>query len=128
MNVGTTLPKIALAFAKECMGWAECRPSKLYKPSIMGYPTSARDGRERFACDDLNSVVDAVMEWCAEHDDMGFVVHFTRRGLWTAIIQRECVIPPEPMSEEYPEGEGDLCHALMSACLEAARELKARAA
>jgi hypothetical protein len=107
----TPLAQTALDFARECLGWEDA--------DIPNGATSIfdRHGRGWLKPTDLNAVMEAARGWCDRHDHWVDLHSYWDEG-W--------------MAEVGPSGEDDgedavlpdPCHALMAACVGAARKLK----
>lgn len=112
----TALADTALAFAREILGWedAEFAPPEV---NIICVFTSTPFGM-RFEYSKLDSVACLVRHWCDEHEasfELSYYGHVP--GEWEAEVSTpvsaEQAIDPNPRI------------ALMTACLEASRNLKA---
>jgi hypothetical protein len=111
----TSLPETALAFCREVLGWKDAQ-------RLGDFEVLTENGGngpvERFAFNDLNEIMEAVYEWCAEKCDIpieirfskGVSVSFWNGGGWTAVLS----------GEKFNRKQ--LCRALMFACLQAARK------
>ena len=103
-----TLPEVALAFARECLGWEIAVPRRdgIFKGmggGITGMP---------FCYTDLNAVMEAARGWCDK----------TMSGLSLEYM------PGQQGFGAYYEGndtwDRNPCHTIMAACVAAARKLK----
>lgn len=117
-----------LDFCREVMGWerpvdrsygererdALGNPSKVWTPYIFDFYGK----RGQFHYTDLNAVMAAVREWCDANDGSVELAYYGYiPGEWEAQIG-------SPVSTETIV-HADPCQALVAACLEAARRLKA---
>ena len=120
-----TLPETALAFARECLGWADAKvlshdPDAEVPRLVL---ISARAKADTlFAVTDLRDVENTVRQWCAAQGLESAVKTGAAREPATATVTRPkaggdpvrlaAVTDPDP------------CRALMAACVEAARRLR----
>ncbi len=111
----TDLAQTALAFARECMGWSEAE--------IPNGATSVfeRHGRGRFNPTDLNAVMAAVHTWCQAHHCQWAVFGNSRHEKFEHLA---FILPFDDYWEARCENAPDASHALMAACVEAARKLR----
>ncbi len=110
----TPLAHIALDFCRECLGWEDVREDGI---GIYVYCHPERPNK-LLSFTDLNAVMDAVRGWCDENDtavEIGYYGYIP--GEWE-------VQAATPISLETIQS-GDLCQALLAACVEARRKLKA---
>lgn len=111
----TSLADIALAFARECLGWKDAKDGNALGPFVWSPPYNS--GKELWY-NSLDKILEAVRRWCDSHDAaMELAYHGFLTGEWEARVAT-------PVSVEEMV-HGDLCHALLAACVEAARKLKA---
>ncbi|QDV34950.1 hypothetical protein [Tautonia plasticadhaerens] len=107
------LADIALAFAKEVMGWENCREATLYQDAVCGHNPACNEG-QIFSYGKLDSVMAAVREWCDDAEQGLTIAYYA--GLpnapWRVVIPWEAEVMHD-----------NLCQALMAACLEAKRKL-----
>src|ERR1700733_12478975 len=107
----TALPNIALAFARECMGWKV----ELSHGSV----TRNSEGcLQHFRFNDLNVVIEAVQGFCAINDHIFVLSSIGRGGRYVGATISKCTSITSGVESDNP------CLALMSACVEAARRIK----
>jgi len=101
------LAQVALDFCRECLGWAD----------VPAYDIT--DG-VAFKFNDLNAVMAAARSWMPGKSG-SVSLHCFDGELFVAVVlsDRESGVRSEPLV--------DPCHALMAACVEAARKLRATA-
>jgi hypothetical protein len=128
----TDLPHIALAFAREVLGWERPtdrkygqrerdpfgKPSKTWTPYIFDFYGK----HPQFHYTDLNAVMEAVRGWRDQTQEaLDEYVTVTLSCASGEFIGHAFVGRGKPTTSTSL----DPCHALMSACLAAARKLKA---
>ena len=110
---------IALDFCREVLGWGDAtnvsQTGRVY-PSVCWSPSRALD----FRFTDLNAVADAVRDWCDRTDS---AVDMSYDGLIPGEWEVPVVTPASVEVAVHP----DPCQALLFACVEASRKLKAGA-
>jgi hypothetical protein len=109
----TALPQTALEFCRECLGWDDVR-----EDGIGLYVYSHAERSRLLHYGDLNTVMAAVRGWC-DQNEAGVEI-----GYYGYILGSWDVIASTPASSETHQSH-NLSHALLSACLEAHRKLKA---
>lgn len=135
----TALAQTALDFCRECLGWA--RPvdrkfaeqnlnctgdggSKAWTPYIFDYYGKLG----QFHYTDLNAVMGAVRGWVSSYGEEGDGTSVVCVELRVMAVGNYAVVSHmEHSTLARTEGTADPCHALMAACVEAARKLKAAA-
>jgi len=114
----TALAEVALAFAKDCLGWKDARLPR-QRCFGGGVLITTRNPNKYLRPDILDDVMSVVEEWTKEHR-YSASLHCFEGNAYTAIIRRE---------DEVPGIVGratnrNHCHALLSACVKAARKLR----
>jgi hypothetical protein len=107
------LSEIALAFAKECMGWKNATIGISPFAGMIG--NGHLPGSRCFNFVDLNAVMEAARAWC-----------FGIKGYLEIKLYPETVrawVTLDGTDIGCGKSDTDLCAALMQACLEAARKL-----
>ena len=121
-----TLTDTALTFARECLGWADAKvrshDPEAESPRLVVLSARAK-ADTLFAATDLKDVEATVRAWCAVHG----LEYAVRPGAGhqpaTAGVTR-----PKPAGDPARLGsvsDPDPCLALMAACVEAQRKLRA---
>jgi hypothetical protein len=120
-----TLTETALAFARECLGWADAKvlshDPDAEVPRLVVISARAK-ADTLFAITDLRDVEATARGWCAAQGLEHAVRTGTAREPATATVTR-----PRPGGEPTRLGsvtDPDPCQALMAACVEAARRLR----
>ena len=120
-----TLTETALAFARECLGWADAKvlshDPDAESPRLVVISARAK-ADTLFAVTDLRDVENTVRQWCAGHGLEHTVRTGTAREPAAATVTR-----PKPGGDPARLGtasDPDACLALMAACVEAARKLR----
>lgn len=119
----TDLAQIALEFCRECLGWEDAR--LISKRQWIGYnwqidpsdPTVS--GSALFDYTDLSAVMEAVSDWAFK---MNVFVH-----LHIAVGRYSATVSERGATSASAAAHNNACHALLAACLEANRKLKATA-
>jgi hypothetical protein len=104
----------ALAFCREVRGWKDAAGAHDVKTV---FEHLREEPSEAFQFTDLSSVLTAVRSWCDANDGaVEFSYHGYLPGEWearvTSSVSLETIVHSDP------------CHALLAACLEAARKLR----
>jgi hypothetical protein len=119
------LADIALAFAKECLGWDEVKLAPWSSESMHGYDLKAGFGCT-LAFTDLNAVMEEVRGWLSSRKLRGYLsIH---HGYCFAVHHRTPAGEIEMSSQIAIACEDNPCHALLAACVEANRKMKGEAA
>jgi hypothetical protein len=107
----TDLAQVALEFARECLGWEKAYHDAFF--GRIGEGSHPLPGTRSLDYTDLNAVISAAQKWCNR----------TMSGLTLEYM------PRQEGFGAYCEGndtwDANPCHALMAACVEASRKLKA---
>ena len=120
-----TLPETALAFARECLGWADAKvlshdPDAEVPRLVL---ISARAKADTlFAVTDLRDVEATVRGWCAANGLEHAVRTGTAREPSTATVAR--LKPGGEPVRLASVSDPDPCRALLAACVDAARRLR----
>lgn len=120
-----TLPETALAFARECLGWADAKvlshdPDAEVPRLVL---ISARAKADTlFAVTDLRDVENTVRQWCAGNGLEHAVRTGAARDPATATVAR--LKPDGDPVRLASVTDPDPARALMAACVEAARRLR----
>lgn len=120
-----TLTETALAFARECLGWADAKVLS-HEPDAESPRLVVISARAKadtlFAATDLRDVEATVRGWCAAHGLDHAVRPGTAKEPATAVVTRPKAggEPTRLASVTDP----DPCRALMAACVEAHRKLR----
>lgn len=110
----TDVAQIAIEFCRECLGWEECR--------IYFGDTIQRTTGEQLRFSDLNAVMAAVRGWRDETQDaFDEYVTVTLTCAAGEYIGHAFVGTGQPTTAKSENP----CHALLAACVEASRKLKA---
>lgn len=107
------LATVALAFAKEVLGWEDAAIHREY-PSIIATENS-------FPFADLNAVMGTVRGWCDRNGNALLQIVYLNEGNGESFAVD---IHGEGMEILADVGNDNLCHALLSACVEANRRMK----
>lgn len=114
----TALAQSALEFARECLGWKDADTFTIGRMQRVVRNLSATSGAgEIFNATDLNAVMGAAKVWCGRNQ-LAFTVCCDESGFEVVVFS--------PSLEEIDEEaiSSNFCHALLAACVEAARKLK----
>lgn len=114
------LGKTAVEFCRECLGWENVIMRGVFHHNHEEHSvcTPTIGGGVRFDYADPNAVTDAVRRWCYSTDSTLEISYYGRRiGEWEVEV-----ITTDSIESARSD---DLCHALMAACVAAARKLKA---
>jgi hypothetical protein len=122
MNLSDT----ALSFARECLGWADAKvrsaDPEAESPRLVVLSARAK-ADTLFAATDLKDVEATVRAWCTAHGLDYAVKAGSGHQPATATVTR-----PRPAGEPArlsSVSDPDPCRALMAACVEAQRKLRA---
>lgn len=116
----TSLADVALAFAKECLGWDAA--SAQYVGDNVIWNGKFNEYSTGFHFDDLNAVMEAVRGWCEAN-----TLDCTLRYVCISKLFEARLVGEEngSMGRELAQIlYTEPCHALLAACVEAARKLK----
>lgn len=113
----TSLSQIALDFCRDCLGWDDA----LSLPGHFGQPSVISHQREYcLVFTDLGTVIESIRQWCDKNDaSLELAYHGILPGEWEARIVT-------PVSLEAIV-HADPCHALLAACVQAARKVESAA-
>jgi hypothetical protein len=110
----TEISEIALAFAKECMGWKDASIDSSF--GCIG--NGKLPGNAVLDFSDLNAIMDAGSEWCRAHYSYLKITYFY------GIDEYGVEINNPAFNVEKWAADKLLTRAIMSACLETQRKLK----
>jgi hypothetical protein len=114
----TSLPQTALEFAREVMGWGDANIE--FGSDGVIWNGKLKEGFAGFHYSDLNAIMAAVRIWCDANSHRLEISSNQGNGgtRWLVRIKYEG-------DDRGFQGRDDLAHALLAACVEAARKLKA---
>ena len=116
----TALADVALAFARECLGWS----SAAIVTTVASRNLIADGIGASFDYTDLNAVMEAVRGWCEANRLDCTLRYVCISELFEARLVGDGL--NGTMSREHAQSlRTEPCHALLAACVEAARKLKA---
>ena len=113
------LAQTALDFCRECLGWEDAAASMWGQCSNkMVVAKRGRSVVERLRYTDLNAVMEAVRGWCIRNK-LGLTLCCDQSGFEVIVFSASFDEIDEEATNQNP------CHALLAACVEAARKLRA---
>jgi hypothetical protein len=116
-SVSGQLAEMALAFARECLGWKDAHIPTGTSVVFHGH------GGGRFKTQDLNAVMDAIRGWC-KANRIAWQSTEDGDGLHTRLTDRMGMVLSHRKSA-FGIPSDDLALSLLNACVEANRKLKA---
>jgi hypothetical protein len=120
-----TLTETALAFARECLAWADAKvlaPDPDAEVPRLVVLSARAKADTMFAATDLRDVENTVRQWCGGNGLDYAVRGGTAREPATATVTR-----PKPSGDPARLSsvtDPDPCRALLAACVDAARKLR----
>jgi hypothetical protein len=125
----TALAQIALEFCKSCLGWEEADTFTIGRKQQVVRNLSATSGAgDIFNATDLNTVMETVRKWCRENS-LWWEIHGEHNA--AGIRHYIQVMVGDYVGSEALGGTSvevthkTVCYALLAACVEASRKLKA---
>ena len=120
-----TLTDTALAFARECLGWADAKvlaPDPDAEVPRLVVISARAKADTLFAVTDLRDVENTVRGWCIAQGLEHTVRSGAAREPATATVSR--LKPGGDSTRLASVSDPDPCRALMAACVDAARKLR----
>ena len=120
------IEEAALAFARECLGWADAKAVYVHDPAgvprfVVCSPNAAQD--TLFDPTDLMDVKAAAQKWCEAHDLTFSIEPDAAGGHSAATLFRE--VPAGGKARLSRASDPRPSHALLAACVLANRALRA---
>jgi hypothetical protein len=116
------MKKIALGFARECLGWEDAKldvpqvisPLRAYSPNYYG--------KYGFNCLHLNQIMELVRDWCKNSLPDFYVLNVAYFSPVPNVVDDIYIVTLRTNRRTFEAKSLHLGHALLAACVEAVRE------